>query len=93
MLNKYTAVYIRKEFEITKSTDLSRLALAINYDDGFVLYLNGRYVFSINVTNEEGTITVSNHEASGIEYFPLAAFAVLLTKGKMLLGLKATTQQ
>ena len=88
MLNKYTAVYIRKEFEITNNTDLSRLALAINYDDGFVLYLNGRYVFSINVTNEEGTITVSNHEASGIEYFPLVAFADALNKGKNVIGIE-----
>ena len=30
MLDKYTTVYIRKEFEISKSTDISRLALAIN---------------------------------------------------------------
>ena len=60
MLNKYTTVYIRKEFEITNGTDLSRLALAINYDDGFVLYLNGRYVFSINVTNEEGAVSYTH---------------------------------
>ena len=88
MLNKYTTVYIRKEFEITKSTDLSRLALAINYDDGFVFYLNGRYVFSINVTDEEGNITVSNHEASGIEYFPLAPFADALKEGKNVIGIE-----
>jgi ankyrin repeat protein len=88
MLNKYTTVYIRKEFEITKSTDLSRLALAINYDDGFVLYLNGRYVFSINVTNEEGKINVANHEASGIEYFPLAPFTDALKEGKNVIGIE-----
>ena len=88
MLNKYTTIYIRKEFEITKSTDLSRLALAISYDDGFVLYLNGRYVFSVNVTDEEGEITVSNHEASGIEYFPLAPFADALNEGKNVIGIE-----
>ena len=88
MLDKYTTVYIRKEFEISKSTDLSRLALAINYDDGFVLYLNGRYVFSINVTNEEGEITVANHEASGLEYFPLASFADALQEGKNVIGIE-----
>ena len=88
MLDKYTTVYIRKEFEISKSTDISRLALAINYDDGFVLYLNGRYVFSINVTDEEGKITVANHEASGVEYFPLASFADALQEGKNVIGIE-----
>ena len=82
MINKYTSVYIRKEFEITKNTDLSRLALAINYDDGFVLYLNGRYVFSINVANEEGKLAVGNHEANGVEYFILAPFADALIEGQ-----------
>ena len=93
MLNKYTTVYIRKEFEITNSTDLSRLALAIKYDDGFVLYLNGRYVFSINVTNEEGEITVGNHEASGLEYFPLASFADALQEGKNVIGIEGHNAQ
>jgi len=93
MLNKYTTIYIRKEFEITNSTDLSRLALAINYDDGFVLYLNGRYVFSINVTNEEGEIIVGNHEASGLEYFPLASFADALQEGKNVIGIEGHNAQ
>ena len=93
MLNKYTTIYIRKEFEITNSTDLSRIALAINYDDGFVLYLNGRYVFSINVTNEEGEITVGNHEASGLEYFPLASFADALQEGKNVIGIEGHNAQ
>ncbi len=88
MLDKYTTVYIRKEFEISKSTDISRLALAINYDDGFVLYLNGRYVFSINITDKEGKITVANHEASGVEYFPLASFADALQEGKNVIGIE-----
>ena len=88
MINKYTSVYIRKEFEITKNTDLSRLALAINYDDGFVLYLNGRYVFSINVANEEGKLAVGNHEANGVEYFILAPFADALTKGKNVIAIE-----
>ncbi len=51
MVNQYQSVFIAKEFIIEKGMDLSRLMLAINFDDGFALHLNGRYVFSVNVIN------------------------------------------
>ena len=51
MVNEYQSVFIRKEFTIQKEMDLSRLMLAINFDDSFALHLNGRYIFSINIVS------------------------------------------
>ena len=85
MQNKYTKVYIRKEFVIPEGTELNRLGLLINYDDAFVLYVNGRRLMnsgSLIINEESGEITVNNHEANGAEYFSLREFAGAFKFGK-----------
>ena len=88
MVNEYQSVFIRKEFTIEKGMDLSRLMLAINFDDSFALHLNGRYIFSINVVNETGQIEVTDHEANGFEFFPLGAYSDALNIGKNVIGIE-----
>lgn len=76
MQNNYSVVFIRREFEIPAGTDLKKLGLLINYDDAFVLHVNGRELLSKGVTRgKQGKIKVEKHEASGAEYFSLAEFA------------------
>ncbi len=41
MYNRYLAVYLRSSFEISNPNDISHIWLNIDYDDGFVAYLNG----------------------------------------------------
>ena len=88
MVNEYQSVFIAKEFIIEKGMDLSRLMLAINFDDGFALHLNGRYVFSVNVINEKGQVEVADHEANGFEFFPLRQYKDALKAGKNVIGLE-----
>lgn len=90
MRNKYTAVFLRKDFEIPKGTDLSRLGLVLNYDDGFVLYANGRMLLSKHITkHKDGRVTVTSHEADGVEYFSLAEFAAAFVEGRNTLAFEA----
>ena len=88
MVNEYQSVFIAREFIIEKGMDLSRLMLAINFDDGFALHLNGRYVFSVNVINEKGQVEVADHEANGFEFFPLREYKDALNIGKNVIGLE-----
>ena len=91
MQNKYTKVYIRKEFEIPKGAELNRLALLINYDDAFVLNVNGRRLMNSNsliINKESGEITVNNHEANGAEYFSLRDFAGAFKIGKNVIAIE-----
>ena len=44
MRNNYVSVYLRKYFTLPQSADISKLVLSIDYDDGFVAYINGREV-------------------------------------------------
>lgn len=46
------SVYIRKEFEITNSSDIAEILFHIDYDDAFVAYINGHEVARENITSE-----------------------------------------
>lgn len=71
MVNQYTSVYIRKSFEVTAEQDPTRhLLLRMDYDDGFVAYLDGveltrdRIRTAANVEPPYNDTTTSNHESS-----------------------------
>jgi acid phosphatase type 7 len=89
MRGKFTTIYIRKEFEIPKGTDLKRIGLLINYDDAFVLHVNGKEILSKQIERKEnGDVSVNKHEASGAEYYPLAEFAASFREGKNVIALE-----
>jgi hypothetical protein len=89
MQGKFTAIYIRREFEIPRGTDLKRLGLVINYDDAFALHVNGKELLSKGVVRgEDGIAKVEKHEASGAEYYSLAEFADAFKEGKNVIALE-----
>lgn len=89
MAGNYTSVFVRREFEIPKDTDLKKIGLVMNYDDGFALFLNGKEVLAKSLVREgKGKVRVSAHEASGAEYFPLAAFSQHLRKGRNVIAIE-----
>lgn len=45
------SVYIRKEFFITDLSSLGRLVLSVDFDDGFVAYINGHEAARFNLGN------------------------------------------
>jgi hypothetical protein len=92
MLNKYTRIFIRKEFDIPKGADLKRLAVLIKYDDAFVLHANGRRLFNssnLSVDKKTGAVSINNnHEASNVEYFPLTEYASAFRTGKNVISIE-----
>ena len=52
VLNNIISVYVRKEFTITNLQDIADVVLSIDYDDGFVAYINGHEI----ARNNLGTI-------------------------------------
>ncbi len=49
VLNSIISVFIRKEFTITSLQDVEELVLSIDYDDGFVAYINGHEIARNNL--------------------------------------------
>lgn len=70
MSNKCTTVYMRRAFSIGSPVEAAlRLSLSMDYDDGFVAYLDGSEIARGNTTNTVGSpvlfnATANSHEAS-----------------------------
>ncbi|HET6556432.1 MAG TPA: lamin tail domain-containing protein [Prolixibacteraceae bacterium] len=60
------AVYIRKSFTVPAGFNYREVALQVDYDDGFVAYLNGREIgrSQINGTPSWNSSAAGNHEAA-----------------------------
>jgi outer membrane protein assembly factor BamB len=54
MKGHYTAVYIRKSFNLSDVEDILELGVAINYDDAFIAYLNGKEALRVGVGKGRG---------------------------------------
>ena len=88
MKGNYRRVYIRKTFKGSQVANAPGLSLAINYDDGFIAYLNGQEVARREVSGEKGKkATVGSHEAEGFETIKLGGIPRLLNKGDNLLAI------
>ncbi|MBK8000259.1 MAG: right-handed parallel beta-helix repeat-containing protein [Verrucomicrobia bacterium] len=99
MLNGYTTVYVRKSFEIPAGTDPSRrVILTMDWDDGFVAYLDGVEVRRSSNVSEANplfdavTVANQNHEAHGgggaiPTFYDLGTVGALLPEGSHVLSI------
>lgn len=85
MRHNYASVYLRRAFTVPDPSALDNLMLAIDYDDGFVAYLNGVEIARSRSMAESGTppkfntLATANHEAlQSVETFSLKSFLHLL---------------
>jgi len=82
MEDRYMTVYCRREFAVDEPAGLVQLLLRIDYDDGFVAYLNGVEVARSTNMGAPGspvgrnTEPSPNHEAGAFEDFGIAADAL-----------------
>jgi len=85
MQNNYVSVYLRRSFSVADPVSLENLLLAVDYDDGFVAYLNGVEIARSSSMADTGTPPRYNktanagHEAlQSVEYFSLKKYLNLL---------------
>ena len=79
-----TSVYLRKTFNLTNVNDIKRLILYMDYDDGFVAYINGVEIARANL-GTTGVLTPFNtlstsHEANGYQGLAIDDFEINLTQ-------------
>ena len=69
MYNVNSGVYIRIPFTVANVATVSRLALRMKYDDGFVAYVNGHEILDVNAPASpawNATATVRNPDSAAI---------------------------
>jgi hypothetical protein len=90
MLDNYVTVYIRKAFTLASAPPDRSIELVIDYDDGFVAYLNGKEVARRNMPAGPPTYTTfaSTHEAGIPETIGLGSAGELLREGRNVLAIE-----
>ncbi len=90
MEDNYLTVYIRKEFVVSSVPPQATIQLVIDYDDGFVAYLNGDEVKWLHMPEGEPNYTTqaNPHEAGTPEIIPLGTAGELLDEGINLLAIE-----
>jgi acid phosphatase type 7 len=90
MKGQYTVLYMRHEFEVEHADHIAELGLMVNYDDGFIAYLNGKEVRRVGVAkgNGKGAQQVKSHDATRHGYFPLKEFEKHLRDGTNVLAIE-----
>ena len=94
MLGRYATVYIRKEFSVASVTPNAPVELTIDYDDGFIAYLNGKEVARRDMPAGAATyqtLASISHEAGTPETINLGSAGDLLRVGKNVLAIEGTT--
>jgi hypothetical protein len=94
MQGSYVSLFIRKTFTVTDPSALTQLTLEIDYDDGFVAYLNGTEVARREMGNPGdpvyyNSLADSHHEAGTAETIDLSSsYLGLLQAGTNVLAIQ-----
>ena len=99
MANSYVSVYMRRLFLVGNPALVTSLTLTADYDDGFVVYINGTEVARRNVVGTPpayGQLATADHECSvcngtcnAAESIDLTSFKGLLLAGNNVIAIQA----
>jgi hypothetical protein len=95
--NGTSSIYIRKNFDLNNVEDIISLILDIDYDDGFVAYINGIEIARANINGVPPPYNAStnqDHEAQmyngGLpDRFQISDFSSILVEGSNVLAIQA----
>ena len=87
MQNGYMSVFLRQEFTLNNIDAIENLILSVEYDDGFVAYINGVEVTRSESMEDKGTpppysLGADEHENEGAEPFNLNHARHLILEGE-----------
>ena len=90
MMNRYTTLYIRKHFTIENTDNIDQLLLTTDYDDGFVVWINGKEVAKRNVLNnyDYNSGATGSHEFGVLEKFVFEKTDINLINGENIIAIQ-----
>ncbi len=90
MRGNYKTVYARKTFNISDASTATGMTLRIDYDDGFVAYINGQEVARalMPAGTPDYDTGSSGHEAGTPEIFDLGSYTGNLVSGTNVLAIE-----
>ncbi len=91
MLNSYTTLYMRSTFECTAVDQLKDVIFSVDYDDGFIIWINGTEALRVNApsTPAYNSTAPANHESGVGEDFIIYSTSLNLMEGSNLITVQA----
>ncbi len=91
MINSYSTLYLRTTFNAFSTDRIKDILFSIDYDDGFVVWINGTRVLSMNApaTLTPASLAMANHESGIPETFTIDSSVVPLIDGTNLICIQA----
>ncbi len=76
MINSYTTLYLRSSFNAFSIDRIKEITLTVNYDDGFVIWINGVEAIRQNAPAalSSSSLATANHESGTVVTFTLGFF-------------------
>lgn len=87
----YASVFLRRAFNITDPTTIARLILRVDFDDGFVAYLNGQEIVRTNLAGTPplfSALATRGREAGEPIDYDISAHMALLMAGRNVLAIQ-----
>lgn len=83
MYNTYTTLYLRSTFSCSSANLISQLHFTTDYDDGFIIWVNGNEALRIHApgTPSYNSVATANHESGTGENFTVDAASLHLVDG------------
>ena len=90
MLNTYTTVYMRSTFTATQSENIEQITIEADFDDGFVIWINGFEVLAINApANRTYNSRATVSRESGVK----ASYSVSASRANLVEGINYISVQ
>jgi hypothetical protein len=90
MRYNYSTLFLRKSFTATNVERISTLTLNVDYDDGFIVWINGKSILRRNapVVESYNAFAPANHESGSPETFIFDSTEVDLREGENILAIQ-----
>ena len=90
MMNNYSTLYLRSTFECTDTSQVREMTLTVDYDDGFVIWINGVEALRRNAPASLGhdAFAPDNHESGVGEDFIVSTGGLNLVEGTNLVAVQ-----
>ena len=83
MLDTYTTVYMRSTFIVTRASDIEQITINADFDDGYILWINGNVVLSENAPALPAydSRATNSRESGVMKTYNISASEAKLTEG------------
>ncbi len=90
MLNSYSTVYLRSTFTAINVKDLQNISFSVNFDDGFIIWINGDEAIRMNAPADHpyNSFSIDQHESGTFETYSLPARDLELYEGENLIAIQ-----